>query len=315
MREPNFFIVGAAKAGTTSLYHHLDQHPDIYMSPLKEPCYFASEVRPENFEADSQLRALQAVEDVRHFLNGPMNEKRSEGIICEWKDYVRLFAGATTQTAVGESSVSYLWSRTAARKIAAQMPNAKIIMVLRSPAERAFSQYLHTVSDGYITESFQSYVGASLRHTGERFSLYHPFLEMGFYADQVQRYFDCFPRNQIRIWIYEETRKRPREFLREVLEFLEVDNAFAPDISKRHNQPHIARMVKPAQTLRRLGVWQMLRRLTPAPVRARLRCALYRPTGSVTMDAADRALMLDFYRSDIHRLEGLLNRDLNAWLV
>ena len=61
MREPNFFIVGAAKAGTTSLYHHLDQHPDIHMSPLQEPCYFASEVRPESFEPDSQLRALQTV--------------------------------------------------------------------------------------------------------------------------------------------------------------------------------------------------------------------------------------------------------------
>jgi hypothetical protein len=315
MREPNFFIVGAAKAGTTSLYHYLDQHPDVYMSPLKEPCYFSFEVRPENFETDSQWRAMEAVEDVRRYLNGPMNEKRREGIICEWKDYVRLFAGATTQTAVGESSVSYLWSKTAARKIAAQMPQARIIMVLRSPVERAFSQYLHTVSDGYITESFQSYVRASLRRSGDRFSLYHPFLEMGFYHDQVQRYFDHFPRKQIGIWFYEETVKRPREFLREVLDFLGVDSAFTPDISKRHNQPHIARMVKPAQTLRRLGVWQMLRRATPAPMRGRLRGALYRPTGSVTMDAADRALMLDFYRGDIYRLEGLLNRDLSAWLT
>jgi hypothetical protein len=315
MHEPNFFIVGAAKAGTTSLYHYLDQHPDIYMSPLKEPCYFAFEVRPENFGPDSQLRARQAVEDVRRYLNGSMNEKRSDGIICHWKDYIQLFAGATTETAVGESSVSYLWSRTAARQIAAQMPQAKIIMVLRSPAERAFSQYLHAVSDGYITESFQNYVRASLRYSGERFSLYHPFLEMGFYTDQVQRYFDHFPRRQIGIWFYEETAKRPREFFREVLEFLGVDSTFAPDTSKRHNQPHIARMVKPAQALRRLGVWQMLRRATPAPLRARLRGALYRPTGSVTMDAADRSLMLDFYRGDIHRLEGLLNRDLSAWLV
>jgi len=313
--EPNFFIVGAAKAGTTSLYHQLDQHPDIYMSPLKEPCYFASEVRPENFEPDSQERAREAARDLRSFLNGSMEEKRSTGIVCEWEDYIRLFAAATTQRAVGEASVSYLWSRTAAQRIAAQMPQAKIIMVLRSPAERAFSQYLHGVSDGYITESFQSYVCASLRHSGERFSLYHPFLEMGFYTDQVQRYFDRFPRNQIRIWVYEETRKRPLEFLREVLEFLDVDPAFVPDTSKRHNQPHIARMVKPAQALRRLGVWQMMRRVTPAPMRTRLRGALYRPTGSVRMDSADRALMLDFYRGDIHRLEGLLNRDLNAWLV
>ena len=62
-REPNFFIVGAPKAGTTSLYHYLDQHPDIYMSPIKEPCFFSSEIRPENFEAHLRPRTLQLEEN------------------------------------------------------------------------------------------------------------------------------------------------------------------------------------------------------------------------------------------------------------
>ena len=143
MREPNFFIVGAPKAGTTSLYHYLDQHPDIYMSPIKEPCHFCYEVRPENFEPSLRERAIQLEKDVLEYLHGPMDRKRSGGIVTEWEDYLRLFTAATTQRVVGEASVNYLLSKSAAGAIAGRLPHARIIMVLRSPADRAFSQYLH----------------------------------------------------------------------------------------------------------------------------------------------------------------------------
>ena len=306
MREPNFFIVGAPKAGTTSLYHYLDQHPDIYMSPMKEPSYFALEMRPENFEPSRRAKVTRIVEELRPYLDGAMKPKRSVGIVCDWHDYLRLFAAATNQHAVGEASVCYLWSSSAARGIAERLPQARIIMLLRSPVDRAFSQYLQGVSDGLIAGSFLEYVRASLRRREEGFSIYNPFLEMGFYADQVQRYLDWFPREQIGIWIYEEVRMRSQGFMRDVLRFLGVDSTFTPDMSQRHNQPQIARLAEPVRLLRRLGVWQMLKRATPSPLRAMAHGAVYRSRGSVAMDPGDRALMLDFYRSDIHRLEGIL---------
>jgi hypothetical protein len=315
MREPNFFIVGAPKAGTTSLYHYLDQHPDIYMSPIKEPCHFSLEVRPENFEASFRAHAVRMEEDVRKYLDGPMDEKRSGGIVSSWDDYLRLFSGATAQKAIGEASVNYLWSRTAAEGIASRIPQARIIMVLRSPADRAFSQYLHNLSDGHISQSFKDYVRASLRHSGEGLGIHEPFLEMGFYADQVQRYFDRFPREQIGIWFYEETQFRPLEFLREVLEFLDVGRTFVPDTSRRYNEPRIAKAVKSIQMIRRLGVMNSLQRITPTPLKALVRSAVYKPSGSVTITPGDRALMLDFYRNDIRRLEAILNRDLSGWLA
>jgi hypothetical protein len=138
---------------------------------------------------------------------------------------------------------------------------------------------------------------------------------MGFYADQVQRYFDRFPQEQIGIWFYEETKLRPREFLREVLEFLKVDSSFIPDTSRRYNEPQIAKAVKSIQMIRRLGVLHSLQRITPTPIKTLVRSAIYKPSGSATMAPEDRALMLDFYRSDIHRLEAILKRDLGAWLV
>jgi len=100
MCEPNFFIVGAPKAGTTSLYHYLDKHPDIYMSPIKEPCHFSLEMRLENFEASFRAHAVRMEEDVRKYPDGPMDEKRPGGIVSSWDEYLRLFSGSTTQKAL-----------------------------------------------------------------------------------------------------------------------------------------------------------------------------------------------------------------------
>ena len=188
---PNFFIVGAPKAGTTSLYHYLDQHPDIYMSPVKEPNYFAAEIRPENFKdlrggTESDLRAL------REYLAGPMAEKRFGGVITEWDDYLKLFRNVKKETAIGEASVCYLWSKTAAQNIQAKIPNAKIIMVLRDPVDRAFSQYLQSLTGGSTRNSFRSYVETCLSRRNGQLDEFRFCLEFGEYSDAIRRYLDQF---------------------------------------------------------------------------------------------------------------------------
>ena len=313
MREPNFFLVGAGKAGTTSLFHYLDQHPDIYMSPVKEPSFFSLETRPENFDPAFRKLGYELEERMGVFLRGPMTEKISGGIVRDWNDYMRLFLNAQNQHAVGEASVCYLWSRTAAVGISNRFPQARILIVLRSPAERAFSQYLHNMSDGFISQSFRDYVRASQQSGHRGLGVHEPFLEMGLYADQVQRFFDRFPRQQIGIWFYEDTKARPQQFMREVLEFLNVDSSFRPDTARRYNEPRVARFGKAKRLLRRLGVWQMAATLAPAGVRHAVRKAAHRPTHTLTMSVEDRAMMVDYYHGDICRLEKLLGRDLSAW--
>src|SRR4051812_41637422 len=97
---PNFFIVGAGKAGTTSLYSYLSQHPDIYLSPVKEPCYFASEIR-----ADVRAGAVQ-----QHVALQPRAGSRPKGwIAAEGEDSPRLFEGVRGEKAIGEASAAYLW--------------------------------------------------------------------------------------------------------------------------------------------------------------------------------------------------------------
>jgi len=314
MREPNFFLVGAPKAGTTSLYHYLRQHPDIYMSPIKEPSYFSSEIRPENCDPDYRSHMEVLVERTRELLRDPMNIPIADGLVTTWQDYQQLFYAADGQRAVGEASVGYMTSQAAAAGIAARFPRAKILMVLRSPVERAFSQYQHIATSGLITENFREYVRACLRHGDGGIGPYKPFLEMSFYAAQLERYFDHFPRAQIGIWIYEETRLQPEDFLRQIFRFLSVDDSFTPDIRKRYNEPRLPRLLSAGGALRWAGKLQP-RRFVPAPLRGFAKRVIYRPPGSLQMDSADRELLLEFYRADILKLQGILNRDLSGWLV
>jgi hypothetical protein len=309
---PNFFIVGAPKAGTTSLYHYLDQHPEIYMSPLKEPSHFSLEVRPENFEPAFQAQAHRDEDAVRSYLNGSMDQKRFSGIVRDWNDYLRLFAGARDQTAIGEASVCYLWSKTAANAIASRLPHSRIIIILRDPSDRAFSQYLHNISDGVVSSSFRNHLDASLHRTKNGFGVLHPMLEFGFYADQIQRYFDTFPRQQIGIWLYEDT-KHPG-FLSEVLRFLQVDPTFTLDTTTRHLQPQLPRIPTISQSLRRNGVWTKLKTLTPPSLKPFIRNLAYRKNGSVKMSAEDRTFLIYYYEEDILKLSKLINRDLSSWL-
>ena len=100
---PNFFIAGAPKSGTTSLYHYLSQHPEIYMSPIKEPNYFAPEIRLERFSEGLRSQAEQDMSELRAYLDGPMRETRFGGVVTEWRDYLKLFAWADGRKAIGEA--------------------------------------------------------------------------------------------------------------------------------------------------------------------------------------------------------------------
>jgi hypothetical protein len=270
---PNFFIAGAPKSGTTSLYHYLGQHPEIYMSPIKEPNYFASEVRLGQFSEHLRPRAERDLAPLRAYLNGPMREKRFGSLISEWPDYLRLFRKAQGQKAIGEASVCYLWSESAAANIHRSIPNARIILVLRNPVEMVFSMYLHTLRSGAIQCSFREVIERGLQQRGGRLDVLHPFLDMGFYHQQLSRYTEVFPKKQLRIYWYEEYQSKAAPMLADMFRFLEVDPAFSPDMSKRY--------------------------LEGVP--------------DVALDPADRAFLIEFYRDDIGKLADLLKRDLSSW--
>ena len=154
---PNFFIIGAAKSGTTSLYKYLTGHPQVFMSPVKEPCFFSTGLGG----ADDPL--------------GP----EPPTLIRDWDAYRQLFAAVTTETAIGETSANYVYEPQTAARIHRYLPEARLIVSLRDPIDRAYSHFLMASRFGLETTSdFHDVVAAEVRgDPGNR-----PYLERGRYV-------------------------------------------------------------------------------------------------------------------------------------
>src|SRR6056297_944384 len=138
-KTPNLFIVGAAKAGTTSLYHYLKSHGDVYFSPVKEPNYFSTDIKTAEFTSIYKRNVDVVPKD---FYNKKPEKNIQLSFIRDENRYRNLFQWVNGKSVVGECSTSYLYSKEAAENIIKFNPKAKIIIVLRNPAERTFSHYL-----------------------------------------------------------------------------------------------------------------------------------------------------------------------------
>jgi hypothetical protein len=261
-----------------------------------------------------QAKGAENAASLRRYLDGPMDEKRFGGMVSEWEDYCRLFRGVNGERAIGEASPCYLWSQTAAANIAEFAPHARIIVILRNPVERAYSEHLVSVHAGDLKWSFEQHVRAAMAQPmTSSMSILHPFLEFGLYAEQVRRYMERFPADQIGLWLYEETLKP--NFLSDVYRFLGVDCTFKPDTRTRYLEQQIAKV--PAANLvgRKSGAGRMLRQIVPATLRSWARKLMYRSSGAMQMTQVERRLLIEYYCEDILRLEVVLQRSLSSWLV
>jgi hypothetical protein len=310
---PNFFLVGAAKAGTTSLYNYLSQHPQIYMSPIKEPNYFAGEVRIENFapEFHEQIRRWQS--ELRMYLDGPRTGHFTSGPVADWDDYLRLFEPAGGQIAVGEASPTYLWSPTAPMNIRSRCPEARILMILRNPVDRAFAQHMHTLSVSRRPMTLREHITAALGTSERKIGELYPFLEFGLYANQVERYLSVFGRARVMVRLYDDFVADPSGLLREIFIFLGVDAEFRPDTRMRHMTARVPRSLLLNRLLPANGVRAVVAERLPGAVRRKLRSVLFRDRSRIEMPPSDREFLASFYRSDIERLSRLLDFDLRCW--
>ena len=214
--KPNLFIVGQPKSGTTALHQFLGQHPEIYMSSIKEPHFFCSDFHLESDRAYSKPRFY---------------DFRSESA------YLQLFSKAKNVKIAGESSTNYLYSQVAAEKIYNFNPDAKIIIVLREPAKFLYSLHSHYVKFTEENEpDFQTALALerdrkqeralSPRVTSPSYLYYSQRVQ---YAQQVKRYCDRFKPEQIKIIIFEDFKAANDEVFRDVLKFLGVDTSFTPE--------------------------------------------------------------------------------------
>jgi hypothetical protein len=282
MRRPNFFIVGAPRSGTTSLYEYLWQHPEIYVSVHKEPHFFGS---------DLSLLA---------------------GAIREEELYLELFAGAGDRPRVGEASVWYLLSKRAAAEIRAFSPAAKIIALVRDPVQMAHSLHaLYVRSGNEDLPSLEEALDAEPeRREGRRLpaGAYFPegliYTDVVRHAPQLERYFEAFGRENVHCILFDDLVRDTAGVYRRALEFLGVDPDFAAELDVR----------RASQRTRMLGIRQL--RHTPAEVKRRMQFDHLKlhaggPRAPLSTELAAR--LRDLFAGDVASLGALLGRDLTGW--
>ena len=285
---PNFMIVGAPKAGTTSLYHYLAMHPEVFLSIPKELNYFScEEIESQGLYYDSYLVRTR-------------------------QEYERHFECAEGKTAVGEASVSYLYYPSVPKKIHGMIPDVKIIILLRDPVERAFSHYLMDFRLGLVDASFEDVVCSEGKEGRLRLH-YQQYVELGCYGEQVERYLETFGREQALVLFQEDLKARRHGVLGRLCEFLEISPLSSLDVSREHNvfsmpRNRLVKAVYASSSFR-----SALRGMMPRAWRNRLKDVLMRKGSKPKMDEDTRSYLRRFYQGDIERLEALLECDLAAW--
>ena len=297
-RMPNFLIIGAARTGTSSLYEYMRQHPDIWFSPVKEPMFFALEGAKPDFRGPGDDQEI--------------NRKS----VIDLAAYQALFAGATSQKAIGEASANYLYSDRAAARIKHYVPEAKMVAVLRNPVERAYSSFLYTIRDQREPlRDFAQALEQEDKRIAEHWEHIWHYAHMGFYGEQLQRYYDLFDKSRIRVYLNEEMKQDAPGLLKDAFGFLEVDDGFMPDTSVSYNEGGVPKRKLLNAVLTRPSIFKrLLRPLMPAAAMKFYTQLKHSNLDKPPLDVEVRARLVALYRNDVLRLQDMIGRDLSAWL-
>lgn len=303
MPLPNFLVFGVQKAGTTSIYNYLSEHPQVYMSPRKETEFMGAEpLSEEAYEALSET------------------EKKTRGgrkKILRLQDYRALFDGATDEIAIGEVSPNYLFlHKRAVPRIQQYVPDAKLIAVLRNPAERAYSDYLMHIRE---MVGNQKPLAEQIRTNAQ--SSYT--LLKGCYSEGIKHFLDVFGLEQVRIFLYDDLKRDSDRFMRELYSFIGVDSDFSANTQKKQQTAQIPKNQTVNRLLRtknplRSAVGTVMRTVMTEERRQKLRSHLIAANSqskeALPLSKEDRALLEAYYREDILRLQDLIDKDLSSWL-
>jgi len=295
---PSFVIAGAPRAGTTWLYRNLERHPQVFLTPNKEPRHYAvRESEPLSF-------------------SGPGDERWLSHLVQDRASYEALYEGARQGQLRGEASSDYLYrSRTAADRLHREVAEARLIFILRDPARRPYSNWLQHVQHGREPLSFADALDAEEERIEQGWAWWWHYAQRGYYAEQLEPFLDAFPREQVLILLHDDLRRDPRQLLAQVCRFLEIEPLAGERAEQRHNQSlvprspahaRVRRLVRPAAAASAA--------VLPKSAEERLRRWFQGKTLGPTISDADYQRLRRGYSRDIEWLAGMTGLDLSAWL-
>lgn len=292
MNNNRFFIVGAAKCGTTSLFHYLSNNPYIYFPSVKEPHFYSNVTSKEN----------------KDFNNPVANKKYHTKIITSSEGYNNLYLGARQDQILGDASPSYLYDATSAKKIANDYPDARIIILIRDPIQRAFSHYLmdltteNQLNDNFLVALKKDYESSTLSPVwGQK----HLYVELGLYYDQIVRYMNAFDKEQIMVIVFEDFVQQTENYINEVFRFLhvpsiEINKQTAHNSFRKLKYTSLIKSIKASTYLRAL--WEKL----PTGLKEIIKKRIYVTGEKPTLELEAIEYLANIFESDLKKLEAVL---------
>ncbi|NEQ39107.1 MAG: sulfotransferase [Okeania sp. SIO3I5] len=291
MTMPNFLIIGAPRSGTTSLHRYIQEHPQIFMSEVKELRFFALEGKQLNF-------------------CGPCDRTVNRQSITNLENYQEQFKGVTNEKAIGESSPIYLWWEGVPERIKSYLPNAKLISIFRNPIERAYSDFLNMRQLGW--EPLKDFAEALKEEENRIKAGWGPFYyyqRKGFYYSNLERFYHVFPKEQIRLYLYEDLFSNLPNLLQDIFRFLEVDDGFLPDIKQVYNASNRIPKTFLGKAANKLTKYSFTKPLYPV-----LEWVKKQQSTSPPLPLDIKKKLVETYRGDILKLQENIGRDLSGWL-
>lgn len=282
--QPNFFIVGGSRCGTTNISYYLNEHPQVFISELSEPYYFARLDIPDNFKRESMIR--------------------------DYKKYLALFKKANNHTAVGEASSVYLSCPHSASEIKKAFPNSKIIISVRNPIERAHASYFSYKFMKLDKRSFTEMLDWHENKIKNNEFFIDSILESGFYSKHIKRFQENFSADKIKIIIFEEYVKNIIPTIDSILAFLGIDEKIEfdeqPKGAYRVPKNKIAELLLENATFRKTAT-----KLIPTITRQNIGDKYFvKQTKKPPMLQQERERLKKIYESEVKELEILLGRKL-----
>jgi hypothetical protein len=296
-RLPNLVVAGAPKCGTTSLYHYLKQHPEVYLPPRKELHYFTREHLARDTAGPGDTAVLQH--------------------LCKDRAaYEAEFAGASGEKVLGDISPSYFDFAEVAPAMRRELGDARVVILLRDPVAKAFSQYMHLVRDGRETLSFFDALQAEADRASRHWSMIWRYASSSIYGGRLRSYLDAFGADRVRIYLFEEFVAEPQAMLGDLWGFLGIDRSVRPDTSRVYNvssRPRsraLATLVSKGSPLAAVA-----RALVPAAIRSRVTESVRRLNAGRKgqVDERSRAFLRERLVADVRETEAILGRRLE-WL-
>lgn len=308
---PNFFIVGAAKAGTTSIYNYLDQHSDVYMSPIKEPHYFSKDIQHKDFNKSYLKNTFFSLDD---YLSKHELEKKHIAFIDNESQYLQLYRDVKHEKKIGEISNGYLYSKVAAEEIYKFNPKAKIVIVLRDPIDRAFSHWMMDLQgEDVCRKSFIDAITKDQTKEDKGWGKSHLYVELGLYHDQVKRFQDIFPEEQILIMLYDDLKNNQVNFFNEMFCFLNIES-ISINQNKHYNVSLIPKYPLVNSIIRSLRLNQYIGIILPKTIKQKIKKLLLNNNDLPILTIYEKAQVMSYFTEEINKLEKLINRNLSMWL-